>query len=408
MNHTKDKLPHTDVTKLHGSESEIVKFGQRITQNEVEEQLKAMKQRRLSRMNILEDEKSIDKTVNTCSSFKSAAKIVMNNNKICETENSDIRSTCESDKLQKLGTSEGVINHKTIQSSNNNVFAYLPSSDSSSKKQQLQVPSAELVTKNNNLTDPNEGKQRRTIYYKDNEAIPQDLVCSTEKAKQYISDTRNSPKNIRLGKEDNLSVNKKLPVVSTGKHEIDSRLSKAPTFHPKTSSSPGHGNSERILKKFQLNWNNLNDILENSSDVDLDEMNDLMNSMEEASSLIGEYREKLESLEQKLAHEMSGRRKLNRMKCQVEQLKPQIKYFRGLRKDSGYLQLSNKLSNIFLEIHKVPDSYKLSSEKEEVISEVNSSIKDLEARVKKNQTFLEFILNEQVLCIRDNHYKSSK
>lgn len=191
----------------------------------------------------------------------------------------------------------------------------------------------------------------------------------------------------------------------TGRHEkngsrkkSDEDVQKIPMPLPRKITD-----GERILKKFQRNYDNLNEILENDSDVDTEEIEDLKKTFAEVSTLLMEYKTKLNKLEEKSKSDSNCCEILSAIKEQVKTIEEEIPKFKGLKRDSTYQELSNKLSNCLLDINKFrsakPD---IQNEKHSALKQVENCLDILERTVNRNEEILFEVLEAQVASIGTN------
>ncbi|XP_018573837.1 uncharacterized protein LOC108912906 [Anoplophora glabripennis] len=168
-------------------------------------------------------------------------------------------------------------------------------------------------------------------------------------------------------------------------------------------------NEERILKKFQRNWDSLNEIIENDSDVDSDEIEDLKKTFEEVNTLLVEYCTKLNKVERKIKVEDDHCQKLNVMKEELEKIEEEIPKFRGLKRDLSYREINGKLSNSLTEINKIKSSKAdVHSEKQLVLKQAENLLKILECRVERNENILFEVLDSQVSSISTNIFNITR
>ncbi|KAJ8957390.1 hypothetical protein NQ318_004870 [Aromia moschata] len=155
--------------------------------------------------------------------------------------------------------------------------------------------------------------------------------------------------------------------------------------------------AERVLKKLQRNWESLNEILDNDSDVDCEEIEDLKKTWEEANGILKDYETRIKKLERNSKEEVDLE-KLSHIKLQLEGMEEHIGKFKGLKRDSAYKQLSSRLSNYFLEVSKMKyTSDDAINEKKIIIKLIEEHIKMLEKRVAKNEDFLMEVFDDQAI-----------
>ncbi|KAG5874162.1 hypothetical protein JTB14_032160 [Gonioctena quinquepunctata] len=122
-------------------------------------------------------------------------------------------------------------------------------------------------------------------------------------------------------------------------------------------------------------------------------------SLEEASALLGDYRNKLEKLEGKANPIVQAEQKLVCLEIDLKKTQSAVACFNGLRRDLQYIQLCNRLSDLFLRVINISNKSELETRKNVLLAGVNKCIKEMELKVTRNETVLIDILNEQVECI---------
>lgn len=168
-------------------------------------------------------------------------------------------------------------------------------------------------------------------------------------------------------------------------------------------------NEEKILKKFQRNWDSLNEIIENDSDVDSDELEDLKKTFEEVKTILVDYRTKLKKLEEKSKEEDNNCEVLGAIKEQLKTIEEEIPKFKGLKRDSSYQELSNKLSNCLSDINKVRSAKPgIQSEKHLALKQVEDCLGILEGTVTRNEEILLEVLEAQVASIGTNIFNITR
>lgn len=160
---------------------------------------------------------------------------------------------------------------------------------------------------------------------------------------------------------------------------------------------------EKILKKFQMNYSTLTNLVKNDSDkdcsIDSDEMEHLQNTLKDARALLEDYEVKLKTLNEKLQI-----RKFNDFREGIDDIRRQIVSFRGLRQDGLYGELVRKLTSFEKEIWRFQQT---TMEKQEILKYLKSCSTLLENRVKINEQLLYELLKELVNIISTRRIKET-
>lgn len=152
---------------------------------------------------------------------------------------------------------------------------------------------------------------------------------------------------------------------------------------------------EKILKKFQINCNTVRDILDNNSDVDDDEIEDLKHNLYETEELVTEYKKLITKLESRKALS-NTKEKLDKLRTQFTCTTENVTKFKGLRRDAMYNEISSQLAHFAAEIERYPGS---KEEKKVFLNEINQCVKSLEAKIIKHEKLLQELIFQQVELI---------
>lgn len=155
---------------------------------------------------------------------------------------------------------------------------------------------------------------------------------------------------------------------------------------------------EKVLKKFQTNWNTITDILDNKFDVDYDEIENFKTNLDEIGKLLNEFGEMINSLESRQPL-TSTRKELDDLRIQVSGTKKSVSNFRGLKRDEIYNKIFNQLEYYATEIDRVSE---VEEERQSFLNEVEQCSKLLERKAVKHEQFLQELIVEQVEMIA-NH-----
>lgn len=165
-------------------------------------------------------------------------------------------------------------------------------------------------------------------------------------------------------------------------------------------SSKKPNRAEKIVRKLQTNWITVNEILENDSDVDADEMEDLKNTISDSRDLLLEYERKVKYIENKKQPSSRHKEELDTIKNKLRDTVVAINKFKGLRRDTVFLDIMNRLSGYAAEVENIPVS---SKEKSEVLSEIENCVKILKNKSDRHEIMLHELLTEQVDLIGSQH-----
>ncbi|KAJ8923155.1 hypothetical protein NQ315_001709 [Exocentrus adspersus] len=195
---------------------------------------------------------------------------------------------------------------------------------------------------------------------------------------------------------ENLETRKKVTV--TNLNNITERVSNTSLIPPKSPMPlPRKANEDKILKKFQRNWDSLKEIVDNDSDVDADELEDLKKTFEEANTLLMEYDARLKILEKRSRNKNSSRQNLEVIVEQLKDIEEAVAHFKGLRRDRSYLDLKKTLVNFLLETSSVKSrNDEELKQKNSLRKEMEGYLKTLEDKVTRNESFLVEVLEAQV------------
>ncbi|XP_023020138.2 uncharacterized protein [Leptinotarsa decemlineata] len=288
--------------------------------------------------------------------------------------------------------------------------------------------SSESQLKFMNASIQSNSSEGKTVAIERTEAVPPDLILTTPgpfksnveatKLKMDSAISKVSTKVRDIVEEQNIRSgvvhidNQETPV---GK-EVFRQKQKKSNIQPYSSDSsePIRGplpssrdftRQEKVFKKLQRSCKSIDEIFKDNSVVDLDEIDDLKNTLDEANVLLAEYQSKLKVLEEKVTKSYD-KQKLCALKSKLKEVKDDIQNFRGLKRDSKFIQLCTILSNFYLDINNVYNKFEPGNGRKELLREVDICIKDLEIKATRNEETLFEILTEQVKSIGNKHLSS--
>lgn len=148
--------------------------------------------------------------------------------------------------------------------------------------------------------------------------------------------------------------------------------------------------NEKVVKKFQINCVAVKKILENISssssecEIDKDEMEDFMKTLNETKTVLLDYENNVNKLAIKLSF-----RKVEEIRKDLKDVYFFINHFRGLRRDSSFTLLCERLNTFEGEIQNIT-----TKEKQELLEYLGCCNKLLNNKVKRNEERLFIIFNE--------------
>lgn len=185
------------------------------------------------------------------------------------------------------------------------------------------------------------------------------------------------------------SVYPNLPSTSTKKETSRGPFGLSKELSKKTLSL---SKEEKIMKKLQMNYSTVDNLLQNYSDdecyIDSDEMEDFKNTFNDAKNLLHDYETKLNTLQERLPS-----RQMSTIRKKLADIRENIDHFRGLRKDSSYNDLLKTVYSIENEILSLPRECK---GRQEVLEYVKLYLILLQDKVNMNEQMLQDMFAELV------------
>lgn len=404
----------------------------KVSQNEVQESLKAMRQKRLSRVNAhvadqtrLFEMRSEGSDQDSCDSQNDINCTKISENKevnVIRTENGKnvVEETIKKIPKRKfLNKFNCAVNQVDLSSSNEDLTK---DGETMSKENLNSANTSNVSSANENIVYPQNTiqklSQRKPIYFPDKfvlDSVPKENIQSTLVVNNTLPGF-NQDKSI-------VSTNKEIPIkpiedvqikpsviskqtVKFGTNKTDEFKLKhfsnvdSNSFRDQSQKTLNLSREEKVLKKLQLNYATVKNFVNNESDeneVDSDEMEDFENTLRDSKKVIADYEDNIAKLAEKLPL-----RKLKNIKKGITEIRGHIEKFRGLRRDFLYMDLSKRLSAYEKELLKLPNKVK---QKQEFVEYNKLCSILLEDKVKNNEILLNNLLNDlvYVIALRKNN-----